>query len=180
MIKNKSDIDRLIDYYIQIEEYKRHIKKQQLSIGNEVKKYIIEMYGDNVVTKYSIAELIEQKPNKNRNLQHLKNLVELNLFELIDITEGKALMTFLAKQPEMVEAYRNYILNSDKKENKVKLVKYLIENKQEKLLILDKEIINNIVIDEIGNYSDAQVKTIKYILKLKKESPKKKLLIKKR
>lgn len=165
-------IGKLINYYVEIEEYKKYLNVQQEKIEDIVERFVEEnMEGKPYETKYSIAKLIDKeiKLDKGMRMQYIKSLNEAELQVAISFNEGKSLMNSLAKNSEIVESYREYILNINKKLNKDKIIKYLIENKKIVLLKVDVYMLEEIL-KYPGNYSSYQVKLVEFILNsIKKE-----------
>jgi hypothetical protein len=135
----QKDIKKIIDYCLEIDDYIKHLNEQKKYFYNEIKSYIEGQQKNLLTTNYAIAQI--QKETNTFTKKELKKALEIiienDLIKLVGIKEGKSLTRYLAKDSEILEVYRKYILRIDEEANKKKLVLHLISNNKIHFLNID-------------------------------------------
>lgn len=153
MINNKEiDISkRLIDYHMEIEEFKYDLDKNQEAIRCEIIN-ILQKYGINEYkTDYCKVRLIHDKNNKINYSKYVGNLIEKGYKNILDIKEGKKLLEYMIDNESIRELYKQYkSIDNDNTKSRLKLVDELIANNRLDILKFDLEDIKKIYINSLG------------------------------
>lgn len=131
---DKFDISRkLIDYYMEIEEFKYDLNKKQSVIDEKIisilqQREVEEYNGDYCYVKLKIEE------NKKINYsKYIEQLIEHEYKNLLDIIEGKKLLDYMIENEKAMNLYKKY--RDEKNENdKLELIDDFKNNKRFDLL----------------------------------------------
>lgn len=144
------DISRkLIDYYMEIEEFKYDLNRKQSVIDEKIIRTLqqgeVEEYkGDYCYVKLKIEE------NKKINYsKYIGQLIEHEYKNLLDIIEGKKLLDYMIENEEAMHLYKKY--RYEKNENdKLKLIDDFKNNKRFDLLKFNLDDIKKIYKEELS------------------------------
>lgn len=171
--KEKDVIDKLINYYVEIEEYKKDLELQQEAVKGIVNEYLDNKIDiKNYKTDYVEVTMKNKKYSLNKidELKYVKQLINTELKEVVVPSFKEDLIQYLAPDKVIFEEYRNYEIKKRRKETNVEKIRdYIIKNNKLEFLTISKTRLNFVVNTML--YTPKQVQLCKEISeKINKDS----------
>ena len=151
---NDEELDiakKLINYHMEIEEFKYDLDKNQETISSEIIKILQKREMNEYKSDYCKVRIIQDKNNKINYSKYVGDLVKNGYKNILDIKEGKKLLEYMVDNESVRELYKQYkSINNDNTKSRLKLVDELIANNRLDILKFDLDDIKKIYINSLG------------------------------
>lgn len=130
---------KLIDYHMEIEEFKYDLEENQKVITNEIISILKQKGIDEYRGEYCYAKLKKVENKKIKYSKYIDKLIEYEYDYLLDIIEGKKLLEYMTYNENAMNLYRKYksqkdidsklaLINELKNKNKFDLMKFNLDD----------------------------------------------------